>query len=191
MNICVYGASSDKIDKYYISETEKLGEAIAQKGHSLVFGGGAQGIMGAAARGMKKQNGYVIGVSPKFFNVDGVLFTDCDELIYTETMRERKQILEEKSDAFVVAPGGIGTFEEFFEIFTLKQLARHNKPIIIFNANGFYDSMIKLLEDAEKQGFIREKTLKLYKVIEKPEEIIEYIESYVPEEINIVETRGV
>ena len=191
MNICVYGASSDKIDKYYISETEKLGEVIAQKGHSLVFGGGAQGIMGAAARGMKKQNGYVIGVSPKFFNVDGVLFTDCDELIYTETMRERKQILEERSDAFVVAPGGIGTFEEFFEIFTLKQLARHNKPIIIFNANGFYDNMIKLLEDAEKQGFIREKTLKLYKVIEKPEEIIEYIESYVPEEINIVETRGV
>ena len=191
MNICVYGASSDKIDKYYISETEKLGEVIAQKGHSLVFGGGAQGIMGAAARGMKNQKGYVIGVSPKFFNVDGVLFTDCDELIYTETMRERKQILEEKSDAFVVAPGGIGTFEEFFEIFTLKQLARHNKPIIIFNANGFYDNMIKLLEDAEKQGFIREKTLKLYKVIEKPEEIIEYIESYVPEEINIVETRGV
>ena len=133
----------------------------------------------------------MIGVSPKFFNVDGVLFTDCDELIYTETMRERKQILEEKSDAFVVAPGGIGTFEEFFEIFTLKQLARHNKPIVIFNANGFYDNMIKLLEDAEKQGFIREKTLKLYKVIEKPEDIIEYIESYVPEEINIVETRGV
>lgn len=191
MNICVYGASSDKIDKYYISETEKLGEVIALKGHSLVFGGGAQGIMGAAARGMKKQNGYVIGVSPKFFNVDGVLFTECDELIYTETMRERKQILEERSDAFVVAPGGIGTFEEFFEIFTLKQLARHNKPIIIFNANGFYDSMIKLLEDAEKQGFIRQKTLELYKVIEKPEEIIEYIEGYVPEEINIVETRGV
>ena len=191
MNICVYGASSDKIDKYYISETEKLGEAIALKGHSLVFGGGAQGIMGAAARGMKKQKGYVIGVSPKFFNVDGVLFTDCNELIYTETMRERKQLLEEKSDAFVVAPGGIGTFEEFFEIFPLKQLARHNKPIVIFNANGFYDNMIKLLEDAEKQGFIREKTLKLYKVIEKPEEIIEYIESYVPEEINIVETRGV
>lgn len=191
MNICVYGASSDKINEYYISQTEKLGEAIALKGHSLVFGGGAQGIMGAAARGVKKQNGYVIGISPRFFNIDGVLFKECDEIIYTETMRERKQLLEDRSDAFIVAPGGIGTFEEFFEVFTLKQLARHNKPIIIFNANGFYDSMIKLLEDAEEQGFIRQKTLKLYKVLTKPEEIIEYIENYVPEDINIVETRGV
>lgn len=191
MNICVYGASSDKIDKLYISETEKLGEAIALKGHSLVFGGGAQGVMGAAARGMKKQNGYVIGISPSFFNVDGVLFEECDELVYTETMRERKQLLEDRSDAFIVAPGGIGTFEEFFEVFTLKQLARHNKPIVLFNPNGFYDGMIKLLEEAEQQGFIRHKTLELYKVLTNPEEIIEYIENYVPEEISIVETRGI
>lgn len=191
MNICVYGASSDKIDKLYIAETEKLGEAIALKGHSLVFGGGAQGVMGAAARGMKKHNGYVIGISPSFFKVDGVLFEECDELIYTETMRERKQLLEDKSDAFIVAPGGIGTFEEFFEVFTLKQLARHNKPIVLFNPNGFYDGMIKLLCEAEQQGFIRHKTLELYEVMTKPEEIIDYIENYVPEEINIVETRGV
>jgi len=191
MNICVYGASSDKINEYYISETEKLGEAIALRGHSLVFGGGAQGVMGAAARGMKKQSGYVIGISPGFFNVDGVLFKECDEIIYTETMRERKQLLEDRSDAFIVAPGGIGTFEEFFEVFTLKQLARHNKPIIIFNANGFYDGMLKLLKEAEEQGFIRQKTLELYKVLKKPEEIVDYIENYVPEKINIVETRGV
>lgn len=191
MNICVYGASSDKIDKIYISETEKLGETIAKRGHGLVFGGGAQGVMGASARGVKKQKGYIVGVSPSFFNVDGVLFEECDELIYTETMRERKQILEERSDAFVVAPGGIGTFEEFFEIFTSKQLARHNKPIVIYNVNGFYDELLKFLKDAEKAEFIRRKTLELFVVLQTPEEVISYIENYVPQEINIVETRGV
>lgn len=190
MNIFVYGASSNIIDKYYISETERLGEAIARHGHSLVFGGGAHGVMGACARGAKKHNGYVLGISPSFFKVDGVLFEECDELIYTETMRERKQLLEDRSDAFIVAPGGIGTFEEFFEVFTLKQLARHNKPIVLFNPNGFYDGMLKLLSDAEEQGFIRHKTMELYECFTEPEEIINYIENYVPQEINIVETRA-
>lgn len=191
MNICVYGASSDLIDKIYINEIEKLGEEIAKRGHGLVFGGGAQGVMGAAARGVKRLNGYVIGVSPGFFNIDGVLFKECDELIYTETMRERKKLLEDNSDAFIIAPGGIGTFDEFYEIFTLKQLARHNKPIIIYNANGFYDDMLKFLENAEREGFIRPKTLELYKVMTDPKDTIDYIENYVPEEINIVETKGV
>ena len=191
MNICVYGASSNLIDEIYLKKTEELGEAIAKRGHGLVFGGGAQGVMGASARGAKKNGGYVIGVSPSFFNVDGVLFSECDELIYTETMRERKQILEDRSDAFIVAPGGIGTFEEFFEVFTLKQLARHNKPIVIFNVNGFYDGMLKLLKEAEGHGFIRKKTLELYEVMTEPEKIIGYIENYVPEKISIVETRGV
>lgn len=191
MNICVYGASSDLIDKKYIDEIEKLGEEIAERGHSLVFGGGAQGVMGAAARGVKRLNGYVIGVSPGFFNIDGVLFKECDELIYTETMRERKKLLEDNSDAFIIAPGGIGTFDEFYEIFTLKQLARHNKPIIVYNANGFYDDMLKFLENAEREGFIRPKTLELYKVMTDPKDTIDYIENYVPEEINIVETKGV
>ena len=89
---------------------------MADRGHNLVYGAGGQGLMGAVARGVHEKNGNIVGVVPSFFNVDGVLFGDCNELIFTETMRERKQIMEDRSDAFIMTPGGIGTFEEFFEI---------------------------------------------------------------------------
>lgn len=190
MNICVYGASSKSIENKYIQKCEELGEIIAKRGHGLVFGGGADGVMGACARGAKRKDGFILGISPSFFNVDGVLYEECNKLIYTETMRERKKLLEDYSDAFIIAPGGIGTFEEFYEVLTLKQLALHNKPIIIYNIYGFYDKMISFLKDIKKIDFIREKTLDLFKVMDNVDEIIEYIENYIPEEINIVETRG-
>ncbi len=191
MNICIYGASSDLIDKIYLDESFSLGEKMAKRGHSLVYGGGAQGVMGASARGTKSGGGKVIGVSPSFFNVDGVLFEECDELIYTETMRERKAIMEDRADAFVIAPGGIGTYEEFYEILTLKQLARHNKAIVIFNIGGYYNKMIEALKEAEDKNFIRPQTLALYEVLDDPEKIVDYLEGYIPPEIDIVKTKGV
>ncbi len=191
MNICIYGASSDLIDKIYLDGAYELGEKMARRGHSLVFGGGARGVMGASARGTKSGGGKVVGVSPNFFNVDGVLFEECDELIYTETMRERKAIMEEKADAFVIAPGGIGTYEEFYEILTLKQLARHNKAIVIFNIGGYYNKMIEALKEAEDKNFIRPQTLALYEVLDEAEKIVDYLEGYIPPEIDIVKTRGV
>lgn len=115
MNVCVYGASSNDIDRSYIEETEYLGREIAKRGHTLVYGAGANGLMGAVARGVYEENGTIIGVTPSFFNVDGILFENVSELITTETMRERKQIMEDKADAFIITPGGIGTLEEFFE----------------------------------------------------------------------------
>lgn len=191
MNICIYGASSDLIEKIYLDESFSLGEKMAKRGHSLVFGGGAQGVMGACARGTKQGGGKVIGVSPSFFNVDGVLYDKCDELVYTETMRERKAIMEERADAFVIAPGGIGTYEEFYEILTLKQLARHNKAIVIFNIDGYYSKMIEALKEAEDKNFIRPQTLDLYEVFDDPEKIVDYLEKYIPPQIDIVKTRGV
>ena len=113
MNICVYGASSSTIAKSYINPTEELGEKMAKRGHNLVYGAGALGLMGAAARGVLRGGGKIIGVAPAFFKVDGVLFDDCDEMIYTDTMRERKGIMEEKSDAFIMTPGGLGTYDEY------------------------------------------------------------------------------
>ena len=103
------------------------------RGHSLVYGGGAKGLMGAAARGVKRQGGHILGIAPSFFNVDGELFEDCDEFLYPDTMRERKKLLEEKSDAFVILPGGIGTCNEFFETLVLRSLGRLAKPIALFN----------------------------------------------------------
>ncbi len=178
MNICVYGASSDLIDKEFILQGEALGEEMARHGHSLVFGGGARGLMGAVARGVSRGNGKITGVAPSFFNVDGVLFDKCTEFITTSTMRERKQTMEDLSDAFIMTPGGIGTFEEFFEILTLKQLAQHNKPIAILNTDGYYDDILNLMNNAAEKGFMRNESLQLYQFFTDCKELLDYIENY-------------
>lgn len=178
MKICIYGASSNKIDNTYIEQTEKLGEELAKRGHSLIFGAGAGGMMGASARGVDKYDGEIIGIAPSFFNVDGVLFDKCDELIQPKTMRQRKQILEDMSDAFIITPGGVGTFDEFFEILTLKQLARHSKAIAIFNINGFYDGIINVLNNMSKEGFLTKETIALFEVFTDIDEMLDYIEDY-------------
>ena len=185
MNICVYGASSDAIDREYITTVEKMGEEMASRGHNLVYGAGAQGLMGAAARGVTKGGGTIIGVSPSFFKVDGVLYDKCTEMIFTETMRERKQIMEERSDAFVMTPGGVGTFEEFFEILTLKQLNRHQKAIAVLNLKGYYDDIAQLMTHAAAGGFMKEETLNLYKFFTDYNEMLDYLEAYRPHNIDI------
>ncbi len=177
MNICIYGASSDAIDPVYLSRVEALGETLAKRGHGLVFGAGSKGVMGAAARGFRKGGGRIKGVAPTFFNVDGVLFAECTEFVPTETMRERKQIMEDSADGFIIGPGGIGTFEEFFEILTLKQLGRHAKPIAIYNVNGYYDAMLAMLQKSADEHFMREVTLDLYKVFEDDDKMIDYLEN--------------
>lgn len=191
MRICVYGAASNEIDKSYIEAGESLGKEMGTRGHSLVFGGGATGLMGAVARGIEKENGEIIGVSPSFFNVDGILFDRCSEMIFTDTMRERKQIMEEKSDAFIITVGGIGTFEEFFEILTLRSLDRHKKPIAILNTNGYYDHLIQFLENGVKENFLKAENLELFFVSDSYTEVLDYIESYKDTEDKIEKTRFV
>ncbi len=178
MRICIYGAASPSIDRSYITETEKLGRELAESGHSLVFGGGANGLMGAAARGVRAGGGHIIGVVPEFFFEESAEVIDplCNEIIRTDTMRRRKQIMEEKADGFVVLPGGVGTFEEFFEILTLKQLCRHNKPIAVYNIHGYYDEIRVALEKAMEKKFIRESCKELYFISSNSAEILQYLE---------------
>ncbi len=190
MKICVYGAASDKIDSVYIKAVEELGRKMAKRGHALVYGGGASGLMGAVARGVNEEGGEITGVSPTFFNVDGVLFDRCTHLIYTETMRERKQIMEDSADAFIMVPGGVGTFDEFFEILTLKQLDRHNKAMVIFNCNHYYDAFSSMMEKAVAEGFVSVPTLYLYQVMDDIDAILDYIEQYKKETLNVEELRN-
>lgn len=181
MNICVYGASSNKIDKKYIEKIEELGEIIASRGHGLVFGGGASGAMGAVARGaFRKGAKSILGIAPSFFNVDGLLFENCTKFIYTDTMRERKKLLEDYADAFIITPGGIGTFDELFEILTLKQLGRHNKAIAFLDVDGYWDSFSAFMQNTADGHFMTEATLDLYKTFTSPKEIIDYLENYKP-----------
>ncbi|MDD6483200.1 MAG: TIGR00730 family Rossman fold protein [Clostridiales bacterium] len=183
MNICVYGASSNQISPVYTDAVEQLGEKLAKRGHSLVFGAGNSGCMGASARGAQKGGGEIIGIAPTFFEVDGVLFEHCTKFIGTETMRERKKLLEEYSDAFIVTPGGIGTYDEFFEIITLKQLERHSKAIAIYNVNGYYDELESLLDKAVREDFMTGETKALVRFFTDADEMLDYIEDYIPPKI--------
>jgi uncharacterized protein (TIGR00730 family) len=179
MRICVFGAASPTIDPEYIQKVELLGEEMAKRGHSLVFGAGGNGLMGAAARGVHRGGGYVLGVIPKFFEEEGVeaIYDKCDKLIFTETMRQRKQTMEDNADAFIVAPGGIGTFEEHFEILTSKQLCRHNKPIVLYNVKGYYNELEAVMQQAMKKNFIRENCADLYKLTADLDELFSYVEA--------------
>ena len=179
MNICLYGASSSAIAKAYVNPTEELGAKIAERGHTLIYGGGAAGLMGAAARGAYSRGGEIIGVVPSFLNVDGILFDNCTELIFTETMRERKALMEQKSDAFIMTPGGVGTFDEFFEILTLKQLGRHSKPIAVFNINGYFDILIAQLENAVHKQFMNPEIFELFISTDRADRLINHLENSV------------
>lgn len=191
MRICVYGAASSTIDEEYKVKVEKMGEEMAKRGHSLVFGGGGHGLMGAVARGVRTGGGHILGVIPKFFEDEDIeaLFLDCDELIEPDTMRERKQIMEDNADAFIVVPGGIGTFEEFFEILTLKQLCRHNKPIAIYNIKGYYNELLTAIEKATEKNFIRGGCMDLFHISEEMESIFAYIEAPVEEMRDVKELK--
>lgn len=191
MKICVFGASSAHIDAKYIEEVEKLGELMARRGHSLVFGAGGTGLMGAAARGVKRGGGYVHGIVPRFFKDDGVeqLFDRCDKMTYTETMHDRKALMEEEADAFVIAPGGVGTFEELFEVITLKQLNRHEKAIAFLNTDGYYDDLKRLMDTACERAFVTKSCLTLYSFFDDAESVLDYLESYVPHPIPFRKTK--
>lgn len=181
MKICVYAASSNEVSRIYTNTAEEFGRRLAQKGHSLVFGGGANGLMGAVARGTFLEKGHITGVAPSFFNVDGVLFKYCNQFIYTKTMRERKGIMEDISDAFVMLPGGIGTFDEFFEILTLRQLGQHAKPIAILNTNGYYDNLFNMLTTSVNHGFMSEVCLKLCPQFTNIDKLLNYLENHTSE----------
>lgn len=177
MVICVFGSSGTEIDKNYIEQTELLGEKLAKRGHSLMFGGGKNGLMGAAARGFTKGKGHITGVAPEFFKAGDVLYKECDEFVWPESMRDRKKYMEDNSDAFIITPGGIGTYEEFLEVLTLKQLARLSKPIVVFNINGFFDKLLSVIDDNVKDGFVRAQTPELFKVTADIDEVINIVET--------------
>ncbi|MCQ2405352.1 MAG: TIGR00730 family Rossman fold protein [Clostridia bacterium] len=175
MNICVYGAASNQIAPIFLEQTEQLGEALAGRGHTLVFGAGGNGVMGAVARGAAKAGGEIVGIVPNFFP-DGVLSPACTDIRRTETMRERKQMMEDVSDAFIMAPGGVGTLDEFFEILTLRQLDRHQKPIAIFNVDGVFDGLLQALSRLHEEKFIGNTGITAFSAFSDVEELLTYLE---------------
>jgi len=177
MRICVYGAASDTIDQIYLQEAYALGQIIGRGGHTLVFGAGNTGVMGACARGVRDTHGRIIGVAPHFFDVPGILFSDCTEMIMPDTMRERKAILEENSDIFVAAPGGIGTLDELFEILTLYTLEQHGKSVCLLNTQGYWGILLTMLDTMVEKNFLRPEYREMLVVLNTLEEAEAFINS--------------
>ena len=166
MRLCIYASASDRIDTKYMVAVENLGEKLAKEGHSLIYGGGGCGLMGAAARGFRRGGGEVIGVVPKFMHEFEPAFDDCTELIETEDMADRKEIMENGCDAFIIVPGGIGTFDEFFQALTLRDLQQHNKHITVYNIDHYFDGLLNYIDSCIEKGFIRECVRSFYTVVD-------------------------
>ena len=180
MRICIFGASGRELDARYYAEADATGRLIGENGDSIVFGGGAEGLMGACARGVYAAGGDIVGIAPRFFDEPGILYDKCSRMIFTETMRERKQRMQEESDACIVLPGGIGTLEEFFEMLTLKQLGRDERAIVILNPNGCSDTMLKRLGELAAARFMSKNCLELYCVAKTAQQAMDHLEGYVP-----------
>ena len=177
MRICLYGAGSPNTKSEYTEVSYELGKEIAKRSYELVFGGGDTGVMGAVSKGVIENNGKVIGIAPEWMKEFEGMCKNCFKFIHTSTMDERKYLFLKHSDAFIVAPGGIGTLDEFFEIFTLKKLKRHNKKIVIFNINGYYDTMLNMINFMIDQGTIPRDNKYLFHVSTSINDIFNYLEN--------------
>jgi hypothetical protein len=153
--VCVFCASSEGIDPRYQELARVVGARIADGGHSLVSGGGRVSMMGAVAQAARAGGAHTVGVIPQHLMALEVADVQADELVVVDTMRERKRIMDERADAFLVLPGGIGTFEEFFEAWTSASLGMHAKPVVVLDPDGFYAPLWAYLESLRDQGFVR------------------------------------
>jgi len=172
-SVTVYCSSSNVIRPVFTDAARKLGAEFAKCHVQLVNGGGSVGLMGVMARAVHDQGGRVVGVIPKRLkSIEGRAYDASDELILTDTMRERKRIMFERSDAYVALAGGYGTLEEFLEVLTLRKLGYHDKNIVLLNTDGFYDEMLSFFDKMTQEGFSSESAEMYFKVVSKPEEVL-------------------
>ncbi len=155
-NICVYCGSGQGRNPLYAQAAQTLGRMMAEADIGLVYGGGSIGLMGDIARSVLQHGGHVTGIIPEFLSTREIMLRDVQDLIVTKSMHERKQIMFEKSDAFVALPGGIGTLEELVEQLTWSQLGQHTKPIVLGDIDGFWDPLLSLVAHMREEAFIRE-----------------------------------
>lgn len=174
-NVCVYCASSTKIAPVYFASAESLGRLLAMRGINLINGAGSIGLMGTVSNAALEAGGTVTGVIPRFMVEQNWHHTGLTKLVETENMHERKQLMAEMSDGVIALPGGCGTMEELLEIITWKQLGLYLKPIVILNVDGFFDSLLEMLQRAIDENFMRKEHGAIWQVAQTPEEALDLL----------------
>lgn len=174
-SVCVYSASSTKIDKCYFDAAEELGKLLAERQIRLINGAGSIGLMRTVADAVLLGGGEAIGIIPRFMVEQGWHHRGMTKLIEVETMHERKQLMAELSDGVIALPGGCGTLEELLEIITWKQLGLYLKPVIILNVKGFFNPLLEMLAKAIEENFMRAQHGDIWKVAESPEEAVDLL----------------
>lgn len=178
--ITVFCASSFGTEKIYEEQAILVGKTLAEQDIELVYGGANVGLMGAVADGALNAGGKVIGVLPNFLRSKEIAHLGLTELVLVESMHERKTKMNDLCDGVIALPGGFGTLEELFEMLTWAQLGLHKKPIAILNINGFYDSLIALLQTMTEKGLLKEVNQKMLLVSDSIDDLLEKMRNYVP-----------
>ncbi len=175
--VCVFCASSTKVDEAYINDANELGKILSENNITMNYGGGAVGLMGAIANTMLKHNGKITGVIPKFMVEVEWEHKGVSDMIHVDTMAERKRLLVDNVDAVIALPGSTGTLEELFEVLSNKKLGMFTKPVILLNTKGFFNPLIEMLHKIIDENFMRKEHQELWTVVDKPEDVITAIES--------------
>jgi uncharacterized protein (TIGR00730 family) len=157
--VCVYCSSSESIEPHFIELAAAVGTGLAARGYSLVSGGGRVSMMGAVARAARAGGAHTLGVIPTHLVPYEVADTEADSLVVVDTMRERKKVMDDAADAFIALPGGIGTLEELFEVWTAGSLGMHSKPVIVLDDGSFYQPLWAFLDSLVSRGFVRQAAL--------------------------------
>ncbi|WP_425406057.1 TIGR00730 family Rossman fold protein [Hwanghaeella sp.] len=171
-SVCVYCGSSSRVRQSYKDAAVELGRILAREQIRLVYGGGQVGIMGIIADAVLENGGEVTGIIPHFLNDTEVGKADLTELIAVDSMHVRKQIMAERSDGFVVLPGGFGTLDEFFEILTWRQLKLHDKPIVMADIDGYWSPLIGTVDHIVEEGFAHQRNRDLFEVVSTVADIL-------------------
>lgn len=171
-SVCVYCGSRPGVDAAYAKVAQQVGRWIARHNGQLVYGGGHNGLMGVVADAALAAGGRVVGIIPQALVDKEYAHRACTELHIVANMHERKRMMAERADAFLALPGGIGTFEEFFEVWTWRQLGYHDKPVGLLNQGGYYDAMLSFLQHSTAQGFMSDWQMDLVQVSSQAEQLL-------------------
>ncbi len=171
-SVCVYCGASARVSDVYKHAAIRMGEILGENGLRLVYGGGRSGLMGLVADGVLKVGGTAFGVIPEHIASREISHTGLTELRVVHSMHERKQLMVDHADAFVVLPGGLGTLDEFFEIMTWRQLGLHDMPIIVVNVDGYWTSLIQLIDKLVAEGFARESDRQYLRIVDSVEDVV-------------------